>query len=311
MSNFPRVSVVMPAYNSSKTIGIAIESLLGQTFINWELLIINDGSTDSTLDVIAKFNDIRIRVVTQNNQGVAEARNVGLRLSRGEYIAFLDSDDLWLPEKLQAQLSIFTKSSHKLGLVYTKHRGFLKSPENSFSMDVDASIGYENDYYRLLIMDYIPTLTVMIRASVVREIGYFRGDLQGTEDWDYWIRVSRVYNLLRIDRELALYRIQSNSLSRNKDRHAIEELKVLDAHLASEMSIPISVRHMARLFWQVKKIRHQLGGARFVDAIRSIHALMQIRPLLFKNYCLLFLWIFSYSYQRRIANLFVGKNRLL
>jgi len=308
MSDLPQVSVVMPAFNAAKTISIAIQSVLDQTITNWELLIINDGSTDNTLEVIAQFNDPRISTITQVNQGVAAARNTGLRQARGRYIAFLDSDDLWLPEKLQKQLSIFAKSTDKLGLVYTKHRGFVQDTKKSFSMDVDASIGYSNDYYRLLIIDYVPTLTVMIRASIVSEIGYFREDFRGTEDWDYWIRVSQVYNLARVDDELALYRIAPNSLSRNKDRHAIEELKVLDSHLACKSSIPTSVRHMARLFWQVKKIRHQLGDARVRLAFTSLRELIHLRPLYLINYLRLILWVASYFYQRHILSLRARKN---
>lgn len=293
MAKSPQVSVIMPAFNAAKTIGVAILSVLGQTFNNWELLIINDGSTDNTIDVIAQFNDSRIRPISQVNLGVAAARNAGMKQAYGEYIAFLDSDDLWLPTKLEKQVLLFSQSTKQLGMVYTKHRGFTDDPMNSFGMDVDASIGYDNDYHRLLIMDYIPTLTVMIKASLISDIGYFRENLRGTEDWDYWIRVAKSYQLERVNEELALYRISSNSLSRNKEKHAIEELKVLNLHFTAEANIPLSVYHMAKLYWSVKKIRHQLRWG-------SLKELVMIRPVFFRNYFFIFYWTLAFLYLRLI-----------
>lgn len=298
MSARPQVSVVMPAFNAANTICAAVESVLGQTFHNWELLVINDGSTDHTLDVMEQFNDERIKLITQVNQGVAAARNTGLRQARGEYIAFLDSDDLWLPTKLEQQIAIFKRSGIELGLVYAKHRGFVKEPAQSFSMDVDASIGYDNDYHRLLIMDYVPTLTVMIRASLISEIGYFREDLRGTEDWDYWIRVAKHSNIVRVNEELALYRISPNSLSRNKDRHSIEELKVLKQHLSVGSNVPSPVAHMAFVFWYAKKIRHQLGERNLKKVLDSLYEMLRQKPAYWRNFYWLAKWTISYFIAR-------------
>lgn len=303
MSTSPQVSVIMPAFNAEKTISAAVESVFKQTFENWELLVINDGSTDSTLDIMSQFNDERIRLITQVNQGVAAARNTGLRQANGEYIAFLDSDDLWLPTKLEKQAALLKRSGIELGLVYTKHRGFIDDPTQSFSMDVDASIGYDNDYHRLLIMDYVPTLTVMIRASLISDIGYFREDLRGTEDWDYWIRIAKYYGLERVNEELALYRISPNSLSRNKDKHAIEELKVLDMHLSADSNIPRTVCHMARAYWCVKKIRHQLQWSASKNLLLSLNELTRLRPVYFRNYYWLFKWTIAYLYERHVVRL--------
>lgn len=307
MSAVPQVSVVMPAYNAAKTINEAIQSVLDQTYTNWELLIINDGSNDCTLEIAERFIDPRIRTITQPNQGVATARNTGLRQARGTYIAFLDSDDLWLPQKLEKQLSVFEKSSSKLGLIYTKHRGFIKDKRKSFGMDIDASIGAKNDYHRLLIVDYIPTLTVMIKSLIIKDVGLFREDLQGTEDWDYWIRIAKTYSLECINEELALYRISPNSLSRNKDKHALEELKVLDWHLNRDQNIPKEVIHMAYSFWSVKKIRHQLKSGNFTNALTSFKQLFSTRPLFISNFYLLLSWSSVFIYKRIISRLFDKK----
>jgi glycosyltransferase involved in cell wall biosynthesis len=294
MSPNSRVSVIMPAFNAAKTIGAAVESVLAQTYRDWELLVVNDGSTDSTLDIMAQFRDERIRTITQVNQGVAAARNAGMKRASGAYIAFLDSDDLWLPTKLEKQVSAFELSGASLGLVYTRHRGFIEDVSRSFSMDVDASIGFADDWHRLLIMDYIPTLTVMMRASLVPEVGYFCEDLRGTEDWDYWIRIAKHSKLARVNEELALYRISPHSLSRNKERHSLEELKVLNQYLKAGSNVPGPVIHMAFLFWYIKKIRYQLAEWSLKKALTSLKDMVHLQPAYMRNYYWLTKWVISY-----------------
>ncbi len=288
----------MPAFNAARTIRASIESVLAQTYSDWELLVVNDGSTDNTVEVVAQFDDQRIRLITQPNQGVAVARNTGMRAGAGAYIAFLDSDDLWHPTKLEKQVSAFERSDDRVGLVYTKHRGFIEEVSSSFSMDIDAAIGYRDDWQRLLIMDYVPTLTVMMRSSLTAKVGYFREDLRGTEDWDYWIRIAKSSRLVRLNEELAFYRISPNSLSRNKDRHAVEELKVLDRHLAPASNVPAQVRHMAYLFWYTKKIRHQLAERSLRKVLNSLNGMIRLRPAYLRNYYWITRWAFSYVVAR-------------
>ena len=110
-NNAPKISVIMPVYNGEKFLKEAIESILNQTFQNFELIIINDGSKDSSLDIIKKYenSDNRIKVINQENAGVSVSRNNGIKNSIGEYVAFIDCDDLWLPKKLETQLESFNK----------------------------------------------------------------------------------------------------------------------------------------------------------------------------------------------------------
>ena len=167
----PKISVIMPAFNAGMTIVSAVESVIAQTFSDWELLIVNDGSTDHTLKQVAHFADQRIRVISQLNQGVASARNAGLDLAAGEFIAFLDSDDLWFPSKLEKQIKAFASFGNEVGLVYTKYRGFTDDSSDSHSLGFDGMELLSDDYYSLLVMDYIPTLTVMIRSHVLKNVG--------------------------------------------------------------------------------------------------------------------------------------------
>ena len=293
----------MPAFNAEKTIYSAINSVVNQSLNEWELLIINDGSTDSTLGVISGFKDKRIKVISQTNQGVAAARNSGLKIACGEYVAFLDADDLWLPSKLQKQTLIFSESGKHLGLVCTGLRGFKLGPNDSFSMVTDPINIHNDDYYRLLVSNYIATLTVMIRRDIVLDIGYFREDLRGTEDWDYWIRISKLYKLKKIDEELALYRISAGSLSSNKITHAHEELKVLKTHLLVENCIPGNVIHMAYLFWSIKAMKFHLLTCRFKYFFRCLLSIFTLKNSYYRNYFLLLWWSIHHSYARNLSKI--------
>jgi len=293
----PRVSIIMPAFNAAETIAVSIESVLGQTFDNWELLVINDGSTDHTLDVIRQFDDDRIRVLSKKNEGVAAARNTGLRQANGEFVAFLDSDDLWLAPKLEKQIALFDRYGGELGLVYTKYRGFTADSVQSFSIDVDTSIGYDNDYHRLLIMDYVPTLTVMIRASLISDIGYFREDLRAAEDWDYWIRIAESFDLKRVNEVMALYRISPNSLSSNQEKQLSEEWKVISSHVIASTTLPQCVISMSVIFWRVKKIRYLVRVRAYMNAIREIGTVLQQIPSCFRNLFFIIKYFLERAYQ--------------
>ncbi|MCJ8280869.1 MAG: glycosyltransferase family 2 protein, partial [Rivularia sp. ALOHA_DT_140] len=114
----PKVSVIIPAYNAMGFLPETLESVLQQTFTDFEILIINDGSSDDIVEWASKISDSRVRLITQINQGVSAARNTGIRNSQGEYIAFLDADDLWEPTKLEKQVNCL-KANPGVGLVYT------------------------------------------------------------------------------------------------------------------------------------------------------------------------------------------------
>ncbi|MGL4378530.1 MAG: glycosyltransferase family 2 protein, partial [Microcoleaceae cyanobacterium] len=120
MSNTPLVSVVIPSYNCAKYVGEAIESVFAQTYSNYEIIVIDDGSQDNTREVLEKYHD-RVNYVYQKNQGVSVARNHGIELAQGEFVAFLDADDYFFPDKLEAQMAIFQAKSHA-GIVHSGWR---------------------------------------------------------------------------------------------------------------------------------------------------------------------------------------------
>ncbi|MGL5192288.1 MAG: glycosyltransferase family 2 protein, partial [Chroococcales cyanobacterium] len=161
----PLVSVVVPAYNVSRTIRETLDSILTQTFPEFELIIINDGSTDNTLQVIEEVQDPRIQVFSYENGGLPEARNRGIARATGEFITFMDADDLWTPDKLEGQVAALQQNP-KAGLAYS-WTCFMDSEGKSFSKDFPSYIE-GNVYPRLLVGNFITSgSNVMLRASAI------------------------------------------------------------------------------------------------------------------------------------------------
>jgi glycosyltransferase involved in cell wall biosynthesis len=218
----PLVSVVMPAYNCAAFVAEAIESALAQDYPNLEILVVNDGSTDDTASVLSRFAD-RIHVIDVPNGGPARARNTGLEQARGDYIAFLDADDVWIPGKLAAQVE-HLQSHPEVGVCYTgwhvwlsdEHGGFVRPAWAAQSLQSPAIDAARSGwiYGRLLFDCELLTTTVMIRASIARETGLFDTALAVGEDYDYWLRLSQARQITRLDCIGALYRVLANSASR-------------------------------------------------------------------------------------------------
>lgn len=228
MENKPLVSIIMPAYNAEKTIVESIESVLRQTYINWELIVVNDGSKDRTSAVVWAINDERVRLIEQENGCVANARNNGINNSKGEYIAFLDSDDLWVEDKLERQIGVLVGGKHKM--CFSKTWCFRENSNQISDCFVNVPLDFD-DRDKILIYDFIPILTVLLAKDVLDEVGHFDETLRGVEDWDMWIRVLQKYEAIYLDEFLAKYRISSSGLSGNFEKHYIEEEKVWLKHI--------------------------------------------------------------------------------
>ena len=220
------VSVIMPAYNSSRYIGEAIESVLNQTYCHTEIIVADDGSTDSTREVVAAFNlGSRLQYLYQQNKGPAAARNLAIRYAAGDFFAFLDSDDLWTPRKLEKQLQLF--QDRKVGLVYSNMECFQDGEIPSGWLNQDGCAGEDDElatpmrrghaYEALLRRNFIPISTVVVRKDVLCEAGPFDGKFF-QEDYELWLRIAKVHELDFIDEKLAKYRIHRNQISSTKRR---------------------------------------------------------------------------------------------
>jgi glycosyltransferase involved in cell wall biosynthesis len=184
----PLVSVVLITYNCAQYVGRAIESVLAQTWRRLELIVVDDGSTDTTAEIVARFDDSRIQYVRQDNAGIASARNHGIRRARGELLSFLDCDDWWLPQKLERQVARVI-ADPSVGLVYSLTIRVVPSGQVSdrFSRIVEGRI-----LDRLLMGNCIAgsASSALLTRVAVNEAGWFDESLRVAEDWDYWIRVA-------------------------------------------------------------------------------------------------------------------------
>jgi glycosyltransferase involved in cell wall biosynthesis len=185
----PRVTVVIPTYNRKEYLAEAIDSVLAQTYTDYEILVVDDGSTDGTREFLEeRYRERPVLYLRQENRGSSAARNTGIRNARGELLAFLDSDDLWLPGKLGLQVPLFDKNP-SVGLVFCGSAGIgargeiveERRPTDDFRGNAVRAMLYRN---------MTPTPTVVFRRNLVPRVGYMREELTFGEDWNYWLRIA-------------------------------------------------------------------------------------------------------------------------
>lgn len=221
----PLVSTIIPAYNCESYIGQAVESALQQTDVDVEVIVVDDGSTDRTWQVLDRF-DGQISRVRKENGGPARARNHGAGLASGEWVAFLDADDEWLPDKLARQLEL---ADGQTGLIYTDrfNTGHLERVGARQSDSVEL---WEGSIFEPLLLDnFITTSSVLIRRGRFEELGGFDESptLLGVEDWDLWLRHAADGQVKLCREPLVRYRWHPGSLSSNFDHLSSARLEVI------------------------------------------------------------------------------------
>jgi alpha-1,3-rhamnosyltransferase len=224
MKTDPLVSVIMPAFNHELYIEAALQSIGDQTHKNIELIVINDGSTDGTAEIIEAYikknSGRNIRYMNKRNEGVCKTLNKGLEMSSGDYIAFLASDDLWLPDRLAVQLE-FMENNRNIGMVFADawfldFSGKTNRKWSDYKPQINNYFknGIQNgDLYALLLTQpLVPALTVLIRRQVLFAVGFFDERLL-YEDHDLWLRIAMNYPLGYIRQPLAYYRVHAANIS--------------------------------------------------------------------------------------------------
>ncbi len=208
----PKVSVIIPTYNRAHLIGRAIQSVLDQTYQNFEIIVVDDASTDETEELVKSFSDNRINYVRhQKNKGGSAARNTGIRAAKGEFIAFFDSDDEWLVEKLKKQIDKFRMSSKKVGVIYCGH--CIVGEETQEVVDEVIFSLRGNVFLNLLKMCITPGSSLVVRRYCFRKAGFFDEALPSCQDWDMWIRLSRYYEFDFIPEILVKYHLHGTRIS--------------------------------------------------------------------------------------------------
>jgi glycosyltransferase involved in cell wall biosynthesis len=260
----PLVSVIIPCYNSAAHITAAVDSVLTQDYANIEVIVVDDGSTDNSIDILRQFGD-KIIVLQQANQGPAAARNTGMRIASGQFIAFNDSDDLWLPGKLTAQVS-YLQQHPDIGLCYCQWAVWdsnisvadMASRYTADLVPVDVDPAYTGWLYiKLLKESVIHTITAVLRREVLERVGMFNTDYRIGEDHDLWIRISQKYRIAKLKQVYALYR--DNPTSTTKAVHPKNfSLLVLESAIAHYgLTCPSGARESQAV------VNNYLGGRHF------------------------------------------------
>jgi len=230
----PKISVIIATYNRAHFVCDAIESVLNQILRDYEIIVVDDGSNDNTREALEKYGS-RISYIYQENKGRAEARNTGIKIARGEYIAFLDDDDIWLPNKLEKQVD-YLGSHTQIGLVHTfsevinENGDFLEkeTKERLRFYHKSMKIGYT--YVGMSRLSVMFLSTVMIRRACFDKIGLFAPDIPAFEDWDFYLRFSLEYRIGTITETLVKFRM--HPLHTTLDDFIWGRIKVSMKHLA-------------------------------------------------------------------------------
>ena len=241
----PSVSVIIPVYNGAAEVRRAIDSALAQKNCTVEVIVLNDGSHDETDSVLAEYGD-RIRAVNQQNCGLSKTRNNGIALATGEWVAFLDHDDYWQPEKLSLQLEAARRTG--FDVVYT-NAGNFGDVARVAELRSEPQGMAEGDLLEPLLLDnFIVVSSVMIRRSVIREMGGFDTSLPSVEDWDLWLKLSALGVRFAAVREpVTMYQWRPGSMSKNYDLMRTTRQSIIQRALCSlrARSLPWSVRRRA------------------------------------------------------------------
>jgi glycosyltransferase involved in cell wall biosynthesis len=281
----PLISVIIPVYNGGNTIRTTIESVLNQTFTNLELIVVNDGSQDSTLAVLNEIQDSRLKVFSFPNAGVSTSRNRGLAQAKGEFISFLDADDLWTPDKLEAQLKALQENP-QAAVAYSWSDWI---DESGQFLRAGGHITVNgNAYEKLLLRDFVESgSNPLIRRQALDKVGDFDQSVTPAEDWDMWLRLAARYEFVTVPSPQILYRISPNSASFNVWKMEAGSLQVIERHFAQA---PDSLKPLKREtlasryeYLMFKTIEGNLERKKGLTAARFLGQAIRYNPSLLRR----------------------------
>jgi glycosyltransferase involved in cell wall biosynthesis len=276
ISGAPQVNVIIPAYNAAGFLPIAIESVIAQTFKCWTIVLVNDGSTDNTDQVVAPFLATlgqKLKYIKQPRSGVSAARNNAIRNSSAEFLAILDADDVWLPCRLEESVACL-RTRPTAGLSY----GFITriSPDgealDTFDRRQNHGEGWVAPYLYMRRID-LPSPTITFRRECIDAVGGFDETLTATEDRDLWLRIALQYEVALVPKLLALYRTSPQSATTDPDRMLKSQLQFVAKHYGAPGCGMLARRiALGRIYKQRAEalgMRKQLGTA-LTSALRAL-----------------------------------------
>lgn len=298
----PLISVVLPTFNREKYLPRAINSVLTQTYKNLELIIVDDGSTDNTEAIVKGYSDTRLRYYKQElNKGGSAARNVGIKLARGELISFQDSDDEWLPEKLEKQVRKFSEVGDHVGVICCGYEFIHDKTNEVVSKSIPVEKG--NVHRIMLINNYTGPLAVLMKATCFKKVGLFDETLPCCHDWDLWIRVSKYYKFDYVPDILAKAYIHGKQLSTNLEVKIKGKEIILEKYREEFMKEPLFYRrYLMGLYLQHAMIGDIKGRIHLINAIR-------LYPFQLKGYVHLCFSLFVPWIYRKVLMPYYNKNK--
>jgi len=286
MSSEPVVSVIIPAYNASRWIGMTLDSVLAQTISDFEVIVIDDGSTDESPAIIGEFvnRDPRIRLLRIPNSGVGAARNAGIAAASGEFIAPLDADDTWEPEKLEKQVRCLREAGEDAAMVYCGSR-FIDE-EGGFLMDYPPYDVQGDVRGPLILRNFIGNASVPVfRASALRQTGLYltreeqRGS-QGCEDWDLCIRLAEKWRVVRVPEILANYRLIRGCMTAGTSTMTTSYEVMLAAARERNRDLPAALFRWAGGYFMSYLANRSYQAANYRSCLKSIALAVRYDPVM-------------------------------
>ncbi|GGA76507.1 hypothetical protein GCM10011507_29880 [Edaphobacter acidisoli] len=227
------VDIIIPAYNAARYLPTAIESVATQTFDDWRIVLVNDGSTDNTDEVVSPFLERlgpRILYIKQHNHGLPAARNAAIKASTAEFLALLDADDVWLPNRLSESVAILKdrpRAGLSYGLItYIDHKGVTGATFEGNKSNAEGNIAP----YIYMRKVELPCPTMTFRRKCVDEVGLFDETMRATEDRDLWLRIALRYEVAFVPKVIAYYRVSPNSMSTDPQRMLKAQMQFIHKH---------------------------------------------------------------------------------
>jgi glycosyltransferase involved in cell wall biosynthesis len=272
----PKVDIIVPSYNTARYLPLAIESVIAQTFADWRILLVDDGSTDETPEIAAKYIErlgAKLKYIRQPNAGLPAARNTAIRNSSADFLALLDADDIWLPMRLEESLASFA-GRPRAGLSYglIERIGAGGEVFDTFAGNAHHAEGMIAPYIYMREVE-LPCPTMTFRRECVDEVGLFDETMRATEDRDLWLRIALRYEVLAVRRVIAQYRTSPSSMSTDPARMLRAQLQFIRKHYGvSGCGWMARQRALSRVYKQQAETFAARGEMRkaLANALRSL-----------------------------------------
>lgn len=273
------VSVIVPVYNRAHLVSETVKSILAQNYEFVEIILINDGSTDKSLSILREYEQrfpIKVRVIDQPNQGQIIARNNGIKKAQGHYIAFLDSDDLWMPDKLEQQIPLFNEG---VGLVYGGVELINECGKTTGFDSCDPAIQGEI-YPQLLVKNRMTGGSVVVLREALEKVGLFDPEFKAAENWDLWLRICKEYRARLVNKPVVKYRLHQNNMSKDVMLMQGAKRQIMakhcDRHSPNKLIAHYSKLAEADLFYKLGV--YFFSSEQFGKAIQNFSRVMLISP---------------------------------